>query len=71
VRGAHVIAGAAVAMATMLLVVFASRLAAVPGLEALAPLGRLSWPWYVPLGTLLTVGVGWGAATLLPNAKSA
>jgi len=24
----------------------------------LAPVGRLAWPWYVPLGTLLAVGTG-------------
>jgi SSS family transporter len=62
VQGPHVIAGAAVAMLTMLLVVFAARLATLPGLAALAPLGRLSWPWYVPLGTALTLAVGWAAS---------
>jgi solute:Na+ symporter, SSS family len=62
VRGPHVITGAMVAMALMLLVVFASRLAAWPGLQGLAGLGRLSWPWYVPLGTALTVAVAWGAS---------
>jgi hypothetical protein len=24
----------------------------------LEPVGRLAWPWYVPLGTLLAVGSG-------------
>ena len=33
-------------------------LADTPGLEWLGPLGRLAWPWYVPLGTLLAVGSG-------------
>jgi SSS family transporter len=64
VQGRHVITGAAVAMSTMLLVVFAARLATLPGLDGLAPLGRLSWPWYVPLGTGLTVAVAWVASRL-------
>jgi hypothetical protein len=42
----------------MLVVIFARRLAATPGLEWLQPVGRLAWPWYVPLGTLLAVGSG-------------
>ena len=45
----------------MLVVVFAKRLSATPGLEWLEPLGRLAWPWYVPLGTLLAVGSGMAA----------
>ena len=48
----------------MLVVVFARRLAAVGGLEWLAPVGRLAWPWYVPLGTLLAVGTGIGLSYL-------
>jgi len=41
----------------MLVVVFAGRLAQ-GGVTWLAPVGRLAWPWYVPLGTLLAVGTG-------------
>ena len=26
------------------------------------PVGRLAWPWYVPLGTLLAVGTGMRSA---------
>ena len=26
--------------------------------RALAMVGRLAWPWYVPLGTLITIGTG-------------
>ena len=48
----------AVTVAVMLVVVFARRLAGSPGLEWLEPLGRLAWPWYVPLGTLMAVGTG-------------
>jgi hypothetical protein len=57
-------------MAVMLLVVFATRLSAWPPLAALAPLGRLAWPWYVPIGTLLTVGVG-TLMSLLPHGDRA
>jgi hypothetical protein len=48
----------AITVALMLLVVFAKRLAGAPGLGWLEPLGRLAWPWYVPLGTALAVGSG-------------
>jgi hypothetical protein len=47
-------------------VVFAKRLATAPGLEWLEPLGRLAWPWYVPLGTFLAVGSGM-ALSYLPD----
>ena len=58
VRGPDVTGATAVTLAAMLAVVLAGRLAEVPGLAWLAPLGRLAWPWYVPLGTLLAVGTG-------------
>ena len=62
-QGRDVITGAAVAVVTMLAVVFATRLvAAGPALAWLAPLGQLAFPWYVPLGTLLTVAVAVAAA---------
>ncbi len=57
-RGRDVIAAAAVTIGVMLLVVFARRLAGVAGFGWLAPAGSLAWPWYVPLGTALTVVVG-------------
>jgi SSS family transporter len=56
--------GAAVALAigtavVTMLVIFCSRwLGLRPGLEWLAPASRLAWPWYVPLGTTITVTVG-------------
>jgi hypothetical protein len=53
-----VIAAVCVTVFTMLIVVFAARLVALTGLSWLAPVGRLAWPWYVPLGTLLAVGTG-------------
>ncbi len=55
-RDVIIAVGAAVSM--MLIVVFASRLAAEPLFSWLGPVGRLAWPWYVPLGTLITVGIG-------------
>ena len=50
----------------MLVVVFARTLAALEGLSWLEPVGRLAWPWYVPLGTLLTLATG-AALSLLPH----
>lgn len=50
IRGAHVIAAACITMGFMVVTVFAKRIAAT-GVPALAPLGELAWPWYVPLGT--------------------
>ena len=43
-------------------------LAATAGLEWLEPVGRLAWPWYVPLGTLLAVGSGM-ALSYLPDRR--
>jgi Na+/proline symporter len=57
-RGRDVVGAVAFTVAVMLLVIFARRLAPVPGLGWLEPVGRLAWPWYVPLGTLLAVGSG-------------
>jgi Na+/proline symporter len=60
--GRAVMAGVAVAVVTMLVVLFAARLARWPGLTWLAPVGRLAWPWYVPLGTAICVVTGWAAS---------
>jgi protein-S-isoprenylcysteine O-methyltransferase Ste14 len=57
-RGRDVVGAVAVTVAVMLVVVFAKSLSASPGFAWLGPLGRLAWPWYVPLGTLLAVGTG-------------
>lgn len=62
VSGRDVIVGAAVAVAVMLAVVFAARLSTWPALAALAPLGRIAFPWYVPMGTALTVLVALASA---------
>ncbi|MFL5403328.1 MAG: sodium:solute symporter [Gemmatimonadales bacterium] len=57
-RGRDVVGAVAFTVAVMLVVVFARRLSAHTDLAWLAPIGRLAWPWYVPLGTLLTVLTG-------------
>ena len=57
-QGRDVIVAVCLSMAVMLVVVFAKRLSAIPGLGGLTTLGQLAWPWYVPIGTLLTIGTG-------------
>jgi hypothetical protein len=44
----------------MILVVFAARLStALPSVfGGLAPLGGIAWPWYVLIGTTITMTVG-------------
>ncbi len=56
--GTDVIIAAAVTIAVMLLVIFARPLSTLTGTEWLAPVARLAWPWYVPLGTTLCVLTG-------------
>jgi solute:Na+ symporter, SSS family len=53
-----VVVAVALTVIAMLVVVFARQLSAVNGLMWLAPLARLAWPWYVPLGTILCVATG-------------
>jgi SSS family solute:Na+ symporter len=54
------ILGMAVGIAAMTLVVFARPLsAAYPSIaDTLGPLGRIAWPWYVLIGTSITMLVG-------------
>src|SRR5690606_26934537 len=54
VRGPDVVRGAIATVSVMLVTIFASRLAGA-GLTFLEPLGRLAWPWYVPMGTAITM----------------
>lgn len=63
VSGADVIRGAAVTVTVMMVVLFAGRLASA-GLTFLTPLSTIAWPWYVPLGTLITVAVAHLGAAL-------
>jgi solute:Na+ symporter, SSS family len=58
VRGKDVIGAIAVAVAVMLVVFFAKALGRLPALTWLAPAGQLAWPWYVPLGSAITVITG-------------
>jgi len=57
-RGKDVVRAALVTMAVMLFVVFARPIVQSGHLAWLEPLGRLAWPWYVPLGTTLVIVVG-------------
>jgi SSS family solute:Na+ symporter len=56
--GRDVVVATIVTLGLMLVVVFGRPLSLQPGLEWLAPVGRLAWPWYVPLGTTITLLVG-------------
>ncbi len=58
VQGRDVIGALTVTVFVMLVVVFAKPIAAATGSAWLATVGTLAWPWYVPLGTLLTMAVG-------------
>ena len=54
------ILGMSVAIAVMAFIVFAGPIsAAYPSMKAtLAPFGRIAWPWYVLIGTTITLLVG-------------
>lgn len=62
-RGGDVIIATVVTISVMLVVVFAKRL-------GLSTLGSLAWPWYVPLGTAITLLVGAGLSFLHPPEDS-
>lgn len=62
------ITGMAVGIAVMALVVFARQL--TPIFPALAPLAGVAWPWYVLIGTTVTVSVG-VLTSLLPHSAPA
>jgi SSS family solute:Na+ symporter len=57
-RGRDIVGAVGITVPIMLVVIFAKRFSGYGGLEWIAPVGRLAWPWYVPLGTLLTVSSG-------------
>jgi hypothetical protein len=56
--GRDAVGAVMVSVALMLVVLFSARLAGRAGFEWLATVGRLSWVWYVPVGTLLTLLFG-------------
>lgn len=53
VAGPDVILAAMVTVVVMLLTIFSARLSTQ--FPILVPLGKLAWPWYVPMGTLITI----------------
>jgi Na+/proline symporter len=55
-RQRDAIVGMSVGIATMGFVVFAKQLTGI--MPFLAPLGRIAWPWYVLIGTTITLVVG-------------
>ncbi len=66
--GRDVIRAAVVTLAVMLVTIFARRLA--PALPVLEPLGALAWPWYVPMGTSITLVTAWLSSRLRPRETS-
>ena len=68
-QGQDVVVAVAVTVLVMLAVVFARSLAAQGIAPWLAPVGRLAWPWYVPLGTALTIGVGMLSSLVRPRIR--
>lgn len=63
IRGVDVIRAACFTMSVMLLTIFAKQLVRL-GLTRLEPLGRLAWPWYVPMGLVIMLLVANLSATL-------
>ncbi len=57
-QGRDVIGALVFTVVVMLVIVFAAPIGAATGSALLGSIGKLAWPWYVPLGTLLTVVVG-------------
>jgi SSS family transporter len=64
--GRDAVGAIVVTVAVMTVVIFAKRLSALDGGAWLAPVGRLAWPGYVPLGAALTVGVATLTSRLAP-----
>ncbi len=65
VQGPDVVRGAIATVSVMLVTIFAGKLADA-GLTFLEPLGRLAWPWYVPMGTAITMLVAHLSSRLWP-----
>lgn len=67
------ILGLSIGIAAMSFVVFARQItAAVPALgDTLGPFARIAWPWYVLIGTSITMIVGMTASVLFPRARRA
>ncbi|HRP08857.1 MAG TPA: sodium:solute symporter [Gemmatimonadales bacterium] len=65
IEGRDVVRGAMATVLVMVTTLFAARLAEA-GLTFLTPLGNLAWPWYVPMGTAITVMVAWLSSRTRP-----
>lgn len=67
------ILGLTIGISAMAFVVFARQLsAAFPALgDALGPFARIAWPWYVLIGTSITMIVGISSSVLFPRARRA
>ena len=63
------IVGVSIGITVMAFVVFAARLSErFPGMaNALGPFARIAWPWYVLIGTTITMIVGITSSFLLPR----
>jgi len=71
VRERDAVAALLAASALMAVVVFAGPLASwLGGAGMLVGMSRLAWPWYVPLGTALTVAAGLGFSALPARAAA-
>lgn len=68
-RQRDAIIGLSVALPTMAFVVFARQLSVwYPAMaDALGPFARIAWPWYVLIGTSITMLVGMATSVLLPR----
>ena len=69
----HALIGMGTGITVMAVVVFAGRLISrFPGLaDTLGPFARIAWPWYVLIGTSITMIVGMTASVLLPRPQRA
>ncbi len=70
ITGRDVITGAAATVSVMLVTIFSGRLVAA-GVTVLEPLAALAWPWYVPIGTAITLGVAFLSSRLRPARPAA
>ena len=72
-RQLDAIAGMSVGIAAMAFIVFARQIAAaIPALgPTLQPLGTIAWPWYVLIGTTITLAVGMLASLTHPAPAAA
>jgi SSS family transporter len=71
-RQTHALIGMATGIFAMAFVVFAGRLiASFPGLAGtLGPFARIAWPWYVLIGTSITMIVGIVASLVRPSSQT-